>query len=320
MNLLLASSIDTGTIETLERDHDVVRAFSAREEVLRSVIEDREILIFRSGVNISAGVLQAGSNLRLLIRAGSGLDNVDVEHARERGLRLIRIPGSSAQVVAEFAFALMLSVARNVCEADRQVRQGHWPKSQLLGHLLTGKTLGIVGAGNIGSRVGQMGAAWGMKVLGCVKDPHDECEKRLRARGIELTDCDTVIRNSDFVSLHVPLDDDTHHMIDARTLSHMKRGSFLVNLARGGVVDEEALLHELTEGDRLRGAALDVHQREGEGTISPLAELPNVVLTPHIGAMAVDSQREIGGRLLELLNSYLYGDLDAATRDGELVV
>jgi D-3-phosphoglycerate dehydrogenase len=320
MNILLASSIDSDTIEVLEREHDVVRALSAREEVLREVVQDREVVIFRSGVMISSAVMEAGRNLRLLIRAGSGLDNVDVEHARRHGIRLLRIPGSSAQTVAEFTFALMLALARNVTLADRLLRQDHWPKSELLGRLISGKTLGVVGAGNIGSRVGQLGAAWGMRVLGCVKTPDEESAAALREKGIALTDFDTVLAEADFVTLHVPLDESTHHMIDPRALSHMKSGSFLVNVARGGVVDEEALFHELTEGRTLAGAALDVHEQEGEGTHSRFADLPNVVLTPHIGAMAADSQHDIGRRLLELFAAFVAGDLEHATRDGELVV
>jgi D-3-phosphoglycerate dehydrogenase / 2-oxoglutarate reductase len=318
MNILLASSIDAEAMDTLEQTHDVIHAFSAREEVLRDVVQDREILIFRSGVTISPAVMEAGSNLELLIRAGSGLDNVDVDYARRRGLKLVRIPGSSAQVVAEFTFALMLDLARNVSHADRLLRQGRWPKSQLLGRLITGKTLGVVGTGNIGCRVGELGAAWGMRVIGCDKRRLNDAA--LRAKGITPTDFETVLSQADFLTLHVPLDDSTHHMIDARALSRMKHGSFLVNIARGGVVDEEALFHELTEGKTLAGAALDVHEQEGEGTMSRFADLPSVVLTPHIGAMALDSQREIGLRILELVDAFREGRLDSVAQDGELVI
>ena len=318
MNILLASSIDAETMNALEEAHDVIHAFSAREEVLSDVVQDRQIIVFRSGVTISPAVMEAGANLELLIRAGSGLDNVDVDYARQRGLRLVRIPGSSAQVVAEFTFALMLDLARNVSLADRQLRKGHWPKAQLLGRLLTGKTLGVVGTGNIGSRVGEMGAAWGMRVIGC--DKRQLNDAALRAKGITPTDYETVLSEADFLTLHVPLDESTYHMIEARALSRMKTGSFLVNIARGGVVDEEALFHELTEGNTLAGAALDVHEREGEGTMSRFADLPNVVLTPHIGAMALDSQREIGRRMLELVDAFGAGRLDSVAQDGELVI
>jgi phosphoglycerate dehydrogenase-like enzyme len=133
-----------------------------------------------------------------------------------------------------------------------------------------------------------------------------------------VVDFETVISTADIVTLHVPLTERTRHLIDARALARMKQGSFLVNVARGGVVDEAALLTALQEG-HLAGAALDVHEREGEGTISPFAELPNVVLTPHIGAMAADSQREIGMRVLELVDAFTRGNLDEVTTDGELV-
>jgi phosphoglycerate dehydrogenase-like enzyme len=319
MNILVASSIDSAALDSLGQNHDVRFAVNAPEDALMAAIQDREVLVFRSGVTISAGVMQRGPQLRLLVRAGSGLDNVDVAYAREHGIRLVRIPGSSAQPVAELTFALMLAAARNVALADRLIREGRWPKSELGGPLLAGKTLGIVGTGNIGGCVGQLGAAWGMRSIGCVRHPSAKVAAALDRRGITLTDFDTVLAEADFLSLHVPLDDSTHHMIDAAALAGMRKGSFLINMARGGVVDDQALYRELTEGETLLGAALDVHELEGEGTIPQLAELPNVVLTPHIGAMAVDAQREIGRRLIELVDAFAQGALDQTTKDGELV-
>jgi D-3-phosphoglycerate dehydrogenase / 2-oxoglutarate reductase len=319
VRILLASSIDPGAIEVLERDHDVVRAFNAPEEQLAELIRDREVVIFRSGVMISATVLDQARDLRLLVRAGSGLDNIDVDHALARGVRIVRVPGSSAQPVAELTFALLLSLARKVTLADRLLREGHWPKSQLGGPLLAGKTLGIIGAGRIGSRVGEMGAAWGMRAIGCVANGGAAVAGSLAERGVTLTDFDTVVAESDFLCLHLPLDERTHHIIDASVLSRMKDGSFLINMARGGVVDEKALSAELTEGGRLLGAALDVHEAEGEGVLSPLADLDNVVLTPHIGAMAWDAQRLIGERVVELLGAELNGSLEEQLTPDETV-
>jgi D-3-phosphoglycerate dehydrogenase len=319
MKILIASSIDAAALDSLDRSHDVRRAINGGEEELSAAIRDREVLVFRSGVTISAGVLRHGPRLRLLVRAGSGLDNVDVDYAREHGIRLVRIPGSSAQPVAELTFALMLATARNVALADRLVRQGRWPKSELGGRLLAGKTLGVVGAGNIGSRVGELGAAWGMRAIGCVKHPSARVAAALRERGVTLTDFDTVVSEADFLSLHVPLDASTRHLIDAELLARMKRGSFLINMARGGVVDDHALYRALTQSETISGAALDVHEQEGEGTVPELGELRNVVLTPHIGAMALDAQREIGRRLIELLDAFGRGALEGATKDGELV-
>ena len=320
MNILCLSPIDESALERMRRDHRVTVAANGDHEHLESLVRDREVVIFRSGVSVSGEFIDDSPRLKLLIRAGSGLDNVDVERARERDIRLVRIPGPGAQAVAELTFALMLSVARNVTLADRLLRQGHWPKKELGGPLLQGKTLGIVGAGNIGSRVGDLGAAWGMRVLGCVENPTVECRAALADRRIELADLDEVVANADFLTVHVPLTGKTRHLIDADRLAHMKPGAILVNTARGGVVDEAALREVLLDGSRLRGAALDVHGREGEGTHSPLADLPNVVLTPHIGAMAIDSQREIGERILRLLDAFTAGRIDAETARGEAVV
>jgi D-3-phosphoglycerate dehydrogenase len=319
VKILVASSIDPGAIEALERGHDVVRAFNAPEEQLAHLVRDREAVVFRSGVTMSAAVLDEAPNLELLVRAGSGLDNIDIAHARERGVRIVRVPGSSAQPVAELTFGLLLSLVRKVALADRLLRDGHWPKPQLGGPLLAGKTLGIVGAGRIGSRVGEMGAAWGMRAIGCVDRPVPAVAAALAQRGVTLSDFDTVVAEADFLCLHLPLDDSTHHLVDAGVLARMKAGSFLVNMARGGVVDEAALHTALTAGGPLLGAALDVHEREGEGVVPPLASLPNVVLTPHIGAMAWDSQRLIGERVVELLAAHERGCLDALLQPEEAV-
>ena len=317
MKVLLASPIDAHTTDTLRDRHDLAEAGSAD---LRTAIADAEIVVLRSGPMLSDEVFAAAPSLRVVVRAGSGLDNIDLDSARARGVRVIRIAGMSAPPVAELTFALLLSLARNVTRADRLLRQGHWPKPELGGPLLRGKTLGVVGAGNIGGLVGQMGYAWGMHVIGCVARPSKALGEQLAQRGMTLTDFDSVVEQSDFMTLHVPLDAATHHLVDADVLDRMRPGSLLVNMARGGVVDEKSLHEALTRGDTLAGAALDVHEAEGEGTISPLAELPNVVLTPHIGAMAVDSQRLIGARVLELVEACQLGRLEEELDHGELVV
>jgi phosphoglycerate dehydrogenase-like enzyme len=320
VKILLASPIDPGTAAVLSESHDVVRPASPAPEALRDAIADRDAVVVRSGVMLSADVLAAAPALRLLVRAGAGLDNIDLDQARAQGLRVVKIPGMSAPAVAEFTFALLLSLARKVTVADRHLRAGHWPKPELGGLLLHGKTLGVVGAGNIGGLVGQMGAAWGMHAIGCVANPNDTIAQQLLGRGVRLVDFDEVLTTSDFLCLHTPLDESTRHLVGAHALSRMKPGSLLVNVARGGVVDEAALLEALARGDTVAGAALDVHEREGEGNRSRFAELDNVVLTPHIGAMAVDSQRLIGERIIELVRAYDNGKLDEEIRDGEHVI
>jgi D-3-phosphoglycerate dehydrogenase / 2-oxoglutarate reductase len=317
MRILLASPIDPGTTMTLRARHDVLEAGPGD---LREAVRDAEIIVLRSGPILSADVLDAAPALRVVIRAGSGLDNIDLACARTRQVRVVRIAGMSAPPVAEMTFALLLALARKVTLADRLIRQGQWPKPRLGGPLLQGKTLGVVGAGNIGTLVGRMGHAWGMQVLGCVAHPSLAAAEQLATHGVTLRAFDDVIADAHFVTLHVPLDRSTHHMIDADVLGRMRQGSLLVNMARGGVVDEKALYEALTQEDRLGGAALDVHETEGEGTVSPLAELPNVVLTPHIGAMALDTQRLIGTRVLELIEACHEGRLTEEVAHGELVV
>jgi len=320
VKVLLASPIDPHAIAVLEQRYDVRHAMKAEPAGLMDAIVGRESVVLRSGVQLTADVLRAADELALIVRAGSGLDNIDLEVARDRGIRVVRIPGMSAPPVAEFTFALLLALARKVTLADRLLREGHWPKPELGGALLHGKTLGVIGVGNIGGLVGQMGAAWGMRVLGSVDAPNDSVTQNLLGRGIMLADNDRVLSESDFVCLHVPLDTSTRHLIGRKELARMKPGSMLINMARGGVVDEAALYEALTTGGHVVGAALDVHEREGEGTISPFAELDNVVLTPHIGAMAQDSQRLIGDRVVEVLDAYGRGELDAEVRDGERVL
>jgi D-3-phosphoglycerate dehydrogenase len=304
MKILLASSICPDAVKKLSAQHEVVCAFGANEALLKSLIRDREVLILRSGVQITAHVLQCAPALKLIVRAGSGTDNIDIEYVQERGIPFFRIAEPGAQAVAEMSFALMLGLSRNLLRADLLTRQGRWAKEQLSGSSLAGKVLGIVGAGNIGSRVGELGAAWSMKPIGCVESPSPAIAAALRSRGISLVSFDEVISKADYLTIHVPLNGSTRNLINAEVLSRMKKGAYLINLSRGGVVDEKALYKELSEGTRLSGAAMDVHEAEGEGKISPLAGLQNVILTPHIGAMTRDAQREIGERVLEIIDSF----------------
>ena len=198
----------------------------------------------------------------------------------------------------------MLNLARNVLEGDQKLRGGIWAKRQLTGYLLTGKVLGVIGAGNIGSKVGEMGAAWGMKVIGCVEEDTPEIRNFLLSKGITLKSFEEVIKAADFLSIHVPLTSETKNLIDKKVLSKMKEGSYIVNLSRGGVVNEKDLYEALTKGSKLRGAGLDVHEKEGEAFSSRFTKLQNVVLTPHIGAQTFDSQEEIGENILSIIREY----------------
>jgi phosphoglycerate dehydrogenase-like enzyme len=318
MKILLASPIAARAIDLLRVHHDVVAGFDAGG-LLRELIEDREVLVFRSGITISADLMVMAPKLQLAIRAGSGFDNIDLEHCADRGIRVVRVPGPSSQAVAEFTFGLIMTLSRRISEADAHMRSGRWPKHQLAGRLIAGKTLGVVGAGRIGKRVAEMGALWGMRVVACVERPVEEHQLVLAAKGITLTDFDSVVDQSDILSIHTPLNDSTKGLIDAAVLNRMRPGAMLVNTSRGGVVDEDAVLAALRDG-RLSGVALDVHEREGDGIVSPLAALPNVVLTPHIGGMAIESQEMIGQRAAQLIDAYQQGRLDDETTHEELLL
>jgi phosphonopyruvate decarboxylase len=301
MKILVVTKLSPDAMAQLRRDHDVVQQIDPSADELLELVGDREVVIFRSGVQITAELMGKARHLELLIRGGSGLDNIDLAHADQHGIELVRIPQPGARAVAELAFALMLSLARRVLEADSLLRQGRWAKHDIVGRLLADKTLGVYGAGNVGGQIGQLGRAWGMKVLGCVEHPTDTRARELAARGIELVGDADVLARSDFLTVSVPLKPSTRHLIDAEAIAAMKPGAFFVNVARGGVVDEEALAEALDSG-HLAGAALDVHEREGEGEVSPLARRADVVLTPHIGAGTVDTQRMIGKRVVEIIH------------------
>jgi D-3-phosphoglycerate dehydrogenase len=303
MRILIISRVDPGALESLRQEHEVTYSLNPTKEQLLELIPECEALVFRSGVELSRDVLSRAGSLRLLIRAGSGMDNVDHHYATSRGIRFLRIPEPSAWAVSELAFALMLGVARKILWADATLRQGAWVKGEYDGALLNGKTLGVLGLGNIGSRVAHLGLAFGMPVVGCIEEPTPEAAREFAASGITLLSLPEVVSRADVLTIHLPLTDATRGLLDARLLSTMKPGAFLMNLARGGIVDEKALCDLLRDG-RLAGAGVDVHEVEKDGHVSPLASFPNVILTPHIGAQVGECQRRIGVRILELVRAH----------------
>lgn len=302
MNVVAASPIDADALTRLEQAHDVTVAWHLDAEGLHEVMAPAEALLVRSGVDVDSRLLDAAPRLRLVVRAGSGTDNLDLSELHARGIRLERVPGPGADAVAEMTFALILALLRQVVAADRSVRQGQWRKHELTGRSLSGKTLGIVGAGTIGTRVGRLGAAWGMQPLGCVGVPGPAAANRLGEAGIRLTTLDEVVARADILTVHVPLTPATHHLVDRELLARMRSGVYIVTLARGGVVDEQALRASLLAG-HVAGAGLDVHACEGAGMRSPLADLDNVVLTPHIGAGTHEAQQAIGDQIVDLLEA-----------------
>jgi D-3-phosphoglycerate dehydrogenase / 2-oxoglutarate reductase len=303
VKILIASPIYPDAIEHLRKRHDVISAFSLSQDELRSLIADRDAMVFRSGIQVTADVLSNAPDLGLIVRAGSGTDNIDLDYLKRRQINFVRVPEPGAKAVAEMAFALFLALSRSILEADRLLRQGRWAKHELTGHLLTGKKLGIVGLGSIGTLIAERGMAWGMRVAGCIANRTPERTDFYASKGIRVCGISEVLRDSDYLTINVPLTSETRNLIGAEAISCMKRGVYLVNLARGGVVDEIALRQALIDG-HVAGAGMDVHADEGDGKISPLAGLSNTVLTPHIGANTVDSQREIGEIVIKAIESH----------------
>ena len=278
-----------------ERFDVVVRPRPSEAELLR-LAEDADVIVMRSGVELTGEVIRAAPRLRLIARAGVGVDNIDLDAARERGICAFNIPDVTSISCAEFTFALLLAVARRVSLADRQMRDNVWAKAELYGLELHGKTLGVVGVGRIGARVAAIGQGFGMRTIGSVANPSRQRRRALARLGVELRDLDEILAEADVVSVHVPLTDACRDLIGAPELDRMKPSAYLVDVSRGGVVDEDALYEALHER-RIAGAAKDVFVSEGART--RLAELDNVVLTPHIGSMTHTAQERVAGRLVE---------------------
>lgn len=225
---------------------------------------------------VTGKVINSAPRLRVIVKHGIGVDNIDLDAAKEKGVIVANSPGTNREAVADLVFGLMLSLARNIPQSDRQVREGKWPK--VFGQSVWGKTLGIIGLGVIGKSVAQRAKGFNMKVLAFDKYWDEEFAS---ANGIIRSEVDEILKESDFVTLHVPLMEETRNLIGEKQLSIMKPTAYLINAARGGVVDEDALYKALKEG-RIAGAGIDVFSTEPP-TQSPLLGLQNVILTPHMG-------------------------------------
>lgn len=271
-------------------------------ELLR-VVGDYDVVIVRGRTKITREVLEHASRLRVVGRAGVGLDNIDLEAARQRGVRVVNTPEASTRSVAELVLGLMITLSRQIAWADRELKRGGWPKKVLMGEELEGKVLGVIGLGRIGRAVTRLARCLGMLTLGydIVELPSSVVEEL----GVKLVGLEELLRVSDYISLHVPATPQTYHLIDEARLRVMKPTARLINTSRGSVVDEQALYRALKEG-WIAGAALDVF--EVEPPINrELLGLPNVVATPHIGGQTREAQRRaaelIVERVLEALSA-----------------
>lgn len=273
----------------------------AAEELLR-VLPDYDGLVVRSRTKVTAAVIEAGRRLKVIGRAGVGVDNIDIQAAVAHGIIVVNSPLAATIGVAEHTLALMLALARQVPAADRSMKAGKWDKSAFMGEELTDKTLGLVGTGRIGSQVALLSKAFGMRVIGY--DPYLSDEE-LAARGVSPATFDSVLASADFLSLHLPLGPETQKLIGEAELSRMKKGARIVCTARGGILDEDALRAALDSG-QIAGAALDVFAKEPPPPGS-VAEHPQVIATPHIGAQTIEAQKRAGVSIAEEVVSVLQG-------------
>jgi len=257
-----------------------------RQELLLHV-GDYDALVVRSRTRVDREVLEAGTRLKLVARPGTGLDNVDVVFAKSKDIAVVNSPESLVEAVAEHVMLLMLASARKLTVADQSTRAGAWAKDELVGRELRGKTLGIVGLGRIGRRIGELARSLGMTIQ--VYDVIPIPPAVLEGIGARLVELDALFASADYVTLHVPMTDETKHMVDSRRLSLMKRTAIVVNTSRGGVIDESALVDALELGT-IGGAALDVFEREPP--TGKLLTAPNTILTPHIGGQTAEAQAD----------------------------
>jgi D-3-phosphoglycerate dehydrogenase len=287
VRILVADKIHDDGIKMLEQIGEVDVKTELTSNQLLDEIKGYDVLVVRSATKVTKEVIDSGENLRIIARAGVGLDTIDVQAANTRGIKLINAPEAPTIAVAELVIGMMISWARHLPRADKSMKQSKWEKAQLMGSELKGKTLGVIGTGRIGQAVGYRAKAFLMNILAYDVGQNAEFARETGARYVNLEE---LLRKSDFVSLHVPATLQTRHMIGWREFELMKPSAVLINTSRGEVIDEEALVNALQKG-KIAGACLDVYEHEPPKD-SPLLKLPNVVLTPHIGASTVEAQRE----------------------------
>ena len=284
--VLICDQVETEKLalgEGIEVDY---RPSISREELLQSV-GGYDALIIRSRTKVDKELIDRAHKLKLVARPGTGLDNVDVEYAKSKGITVVNSPESLVEAVSEHVILLMLALSRKLVKADEGTKAGKWEKNTLMGTELKGKVLGIVGLGRIGKRIAEIAGVMGMAVLmyDVITIPPDVIEK-LKCRVVSL---DELFGSADFITLHVPMTDETRHMVGATRLAQMKKGSFIINTSRGGVIDEDSLAAALKEG-RIGGAALDVFEKEPPS--GAILTAPGTILTPHIGGQTEEAQAD----------------------------
>jgi len=258
---------------------------------LEKKISSQELLILRSGIRIDKNIINKAKKLKYIIRAGSGLDNIDVTTAIKNNIKVFNLPNLNAVSVAEFAFGLIISTSRNIVKADKELRKNIWNKPNHYGFQLKDKTLGIIGLGNIGTNIAKIAKGFSMNIIANVQN-----KSKKRTSSVKLVSLDNLLKNSDFITLNVPLTNDTKNLLNKKNCKLLRKNSILVNLSRGGVVNEE-VLYRLLKDKLIFRAATDVFLHEKKN--NKLFKLENIIVTPHIGAMTYDAQKNIAKEIIK---------------------
>ena len=302
IKLLVTDELSKEGLEMLREGGKVqvdVRPGIPHDELLK-IIGDYDALIIRSGTKVNAEVIEAGKNLKVVGRAGVGVDNVDVKAATRKGILVMNTPAANIISAAEHTMAMMMALARNIVWADASLKEGEWKRSKFTGFELNGKTLGIVGIGRVGGEVAKRAKSFQMKMIGF--DPYIPPEVAVKL-GVRLMPLEQVIEEADIITVHAALTPSTHHLINKDLIARMKPNAIILNVARGELIDEEALYEALKE-KRIAGAALDVFSKEPP-TGSNLLTLDNIVVTPHLGASTKEAQEKVSAEMAEHVKMFL---------------
>ena len=301
--VLISDSLSKEAVEILQKEKEFSVDVNTKmtPEELKKAIREYDALVVRSSTKVTKEIIEAADKLKIVGRAGVGLDNVDVDAASKKGVIVVNTPAGNTISTAEHAFTMMLALSRNIPQADLSMKRGEWERKKFMGHEVYGKTLGIIGLGRIGTEVAKRALAFGMKVL--AYDPYLSMDKA-KELGIEPAGLDAIYKNADYITVHTPLTEETRHMISEKQFAMMKKDVRLINCARGGIIDEDALAAALESG-KVAGAAFDVYEQEPPSKEMKLLKSDKVVLAPHLGASTEEAQANVAIEVAEIVRDAL---------------
>jgi D-3-phosphoglycerate dehydrogenase len=301
MKILICDGLDSAAVKLLEQDgHQVTLKKGITADELNQLIPDAEVVVVRSATQITAAVLEHAKNLKLAIRAGVGMDNIDAAAAKAKGITVANTPAATSISVAEHAFALMLALARHIPQGNQSTKAGGWERKTLEGTELFSKTIGILGFGRIGQEVAKRAKAFHMNVIVCDTVLDSEIVDALEVESVTFEE---LLKRCDYLSLHLPINDKTRNMINADRIKIMKKGIRIINTARGGLIDTAALISAVQSG-QVAGAAVDVYDKEPPAKDNPMFAVPQIICVPHLGASTAEGQLRAGAEVARIVREF----------------